>query len=66
MIDNSIEALFESINNSKEYQEYLKITNILNDDKETKKLIDEIKELQKEATKLEYNNQLRKAHYSMD
>lgn len=56
MIDNSIEALFDSINNSKEYQEYLEITNILNNNKEVKTLIEEIKELQKEATKLEYDN----------
>ena len=56
MIDSSIESLFNSINNSKEYQEYLEITNILNNNKEVKKLIEEIKKLQKEATKLEYDN----------
>lgn len=56
MIDNSIENLFNTINNSKEYQEYLEITNILNNNKEVKDLIEKIKELQKEATKLEYDN----------
>ncbi len=56
MIDSSIEELFESINNSKEYMEYKKISSILNDNVEVKELIDEIKSLQKEATRLEYNN----------
>lgn len=56
MIDNSIEELFTSINESPEYQEYKKISSILNDNIEVKELIEEIKTLQKEATKLEYNN----------
>lgn len=56
MIDNSIEELFTSINDSPEYQEYKKISSILNDNIEVKTLIEEIKTLQKEATKLEYNN----------
>lgn len=55
MIDSSIEELFDSINNSKEYKEYREITSILNDNEEVKFLIDEIKNLQKEATILEYN-----------
>lgn len=55
MIDSSIEELFDSINNSKEYKEYKEITSILSDNEEVKTLIDEIKELQKEATMLEYN-----------
>ena len=55
MIEGSIEELFESINNSKEYKEYKEITSILNDNIEVKSLIEEIKELQKEATLLEYN-----------
>lgn len=55
MIESSIEELFDSINNSKEYKEYQEITNILNDNEDVKSLIDEIKELQKEATNLEYN-----------
>lgn len=55
MIESSIEELFDSINNSKEYKEYQEITSILNDNQEIKSLIEEIKELQKEATNLEYN-----------
>lgn len=55
MIESSIEELFDSINNSKEYQEYKEITSILNDNIEVKSLIEEIKDLQKEATHLEYN-----------
>lgn len=55
MIEGSIEELFDSINNSKEYKEYKKISSMLNDNKEVKELINEIKELQKEATNLEYN-----------
>lgn len=56
MIESSIEELFDSINNSKEYKEYQEITNILNNNSEIKSLIEEIKSLQKEATNLEYNN----------
>lgn len=56
MIENSIESLFETINNSNEYKEYKEITNILNDNKEIKLLIDEIIKLQKEATKFEYED----------
>ena len=56
MIESSIEELFDSINNSNEYKEYKKINSMLNENKEVKSLIDEIKDLQKEATKLEYNN----------
>ena len=56
MIESSIEELFESINSSKEYQKYQEIVSILNNNKEVKDLIEEIKELEKEATKLEYNN----------
>lgn len=56
MIENSIESLFDSINSSNEYKEYLEITKILNDNKEIKLLIDDIKKLQKEATKFEFEN----------
>lgn len=56
MIESSIEELFESINSSKEYQEYQEIVSILNNNKEVKDLIEEIKVLEKEATKFEYNN----------
>ena len=53
MIDNSIEELYNSINNSTEYKEYLEINNILKEDKKTNNLINEIKSLQKEAVKFE-------------
>lgn len=55
MIDCSIEELFDSINNSKEYKEYKEISSILNDNEDVKELIEEIKVLQKEATMREYN-----------
>lgn len=55
MIESSIESLFDSINNSNEYKEYLSITEELNNNKEVMNLIDDIKKLEKEATKLEYN-----------
>ena len=53
-MQNSLEELFNSIENSKLYKEYKKMENILNKDKEIKLIIDEIKELEKEATYLEY------------
>lgn len=53
MINSSIEELFNSIENSKLYQEYKKMASILNKDKEIKELIEEIKELEKKATYLE-------------
>lgn len=56
MIDSSIEELFDSINNSKEYKEYNEIMSILKDNQEVSDLIEEIKSLQKKATNLEYNN----------
>ena len=55
MIETSIEELFNSINNSKEYKEYKAIVDIIDKDKEIKNLIEEIKTLQKKATHLEYN-----------
>ncbi len=55
MIESSIEELFDSINNSKEYKEYQEISSILSNNIEVKELIEEIKVLQKEATLLEYN-----------
>lgn len=56
MIENSIEQLFNSINQSSEYKEYKEIVGILNGSEEVKKMIQEIKTLQKEATNLEYYN----------
>ena len=54
MIDNSLEELFKTIENSTLYKEYKDMEKILDKDKEIKKLLDEIKELEKEATYLEY------------
>ena len=54
MINNSLEELFNSIENSNLYKEYKKMEVILSKDKEIKELLDEIKELEKEATYLEY------------
>ena len=54
MINNSLEELFNTIESSPLYQEYLKMRDILNKDSEIKSLIDEIKELEKQATYLEY------------
>ena len=56
MIQGSIETLFNAINNSEEYREYQEITSILNNNKEVKDLIEEIKVLQKKATRLEQEN----------
>ena len=54
MIDNKIEELFNTIEDSREYKEYKKIESILDKDKSIKKLIEEIKDLQQESVRLEY------------
>ena len=59
MINSSLEELFSSIENSSLYKEYKKMEDILNKDSEIKKIIDEIKELEKEATYLEYIGDLK-------
>lgn len=53
MINSSIEELFNSIENSSLYKEYKKMSEILSKDSDIKKQLDEIKELEKEATYLE-------------
>ena len=53
-MNNSVEKLFNSIESSSTYHEYLKMKTILNKDEEIKALIEEIKELEKEATYLEF------------
>lgn len=55
MIENKIDNLFKTIENSKEYQDYLKIGASLSKDSTINELINEIKKLQQESTKLEYN-----------
>ena len=54
MINSSLEDLFYSIENSSLYKEYKKMDEILSKDTEIKELLNEIKELEKEATYLEY------------
>ncbi len=54
MIESKLNKLFDTIENSKEYKDYLKIGESLSKDVRITKLIDEIKELQQESTKLEY------------
>ena len=54
MIDKSIDELFNSIENSNVYKRYKEIENILSKDTELLNLINEIKELEKKATKLEH------------
>ena len=53
MINSSIEELFNSIENSTLYKEYKKMSDILSKDSDIKRQLDEIKELEKEATYLE-------------
>ena len=53
MINNSLSELFNSIENSDLYKKYKKMSDILSKDKDIKKLIDEIKVLDKKATYLE-------------
>ena len=52
-MESKLEELFKTIENSKTYKEYIKIRDILDKDSEIKKIIDEIKELEKQATYLE-------------
>lgn len=56
MIKNKIDNLFNTIENSKEYKDYLKIGASLEKDESINKLIEEIKKLQQESTRLEYLN----------
>ena len=53
MINNSIEELFNSIENSSLYKKYKQMSDILSKDDNIKKILDDIKELEKEATYLE-------------
>ena len=53
MIESKLEELFNSIENSTLYKEYKKMENILSKDSEIKEIINEIKELEKQATYLE-------------
>ena len=53
MINSSISELFNSIENSDLYKKYKKMSDILSKDSDIKKLLDEIKMLEKKATYLE-------------
>lgn len=53
MINSSIEELFNSIENSSLYKRYMEMNDILSKDNNIKIILDEIKELEKEATYLE-------------
>ena len=58
MIENKIDELFDAINDSYEYQAYLEIGKVLENDKEINSLVSEIKELQKKSVKLEEEGNL--------
>ena len=53
LVESNLEKLFKSIEESNVYKEYIQMKEILNKDLEIKELIDEIKELEKQATYLE-------------
>ncbi|MCI6265721.1 MAG: YlbF family regulator [Erysipelotrichaceae bacterium] len=53
MIENKIDELFQTINNSKEYQAYLNIGEILEKDEEINRMVSEIKKLQQKSVRLE-------------
>ena len=53
MVNSSIEELFNSIENSSLYKKYKQMSDILSKDDNIKKILDDIKELEKEATYLE-------------
>ena len=56
---NSLEKLYKSIEESKLYKDYKKISTILEEDDSIQKLINEIKDLEKEATLLEYKGDIK-------
>ena len=53
MVNSSIEELFNSIENSSLYKRYKKMNEILSKDSSIKEQLDEIKNLEQEATYLE-------------
>ena len=50
------EELFQTIEESNEYKSYLNISELLNNNKEIKNLVNEIKRLQQKSVKLEHDN----------
>lgn len=53
MIENKIDELFQAIQDSKEYQSYLNIGSVLEQDEEINTLVAEIKKLQQKSVRLE-------------
>lgn len=53
MIENKIEELFQTINESQEYKAYQNIGDVLEKDEEINNLINEIKTLQQKSVRLE-------------
>ena len=53
MINNKIDELFSAIESSTEYQAYLNIGKVLENDEEINSLVTEIKELQQKSVRLE-------------
>ena len=56
---NSLEKLYTYIEESKLHKDYKKISTILEEDDSIQKLINEIKDLEKEATLLEYKEDIK-------
>jgi len=59
MIQNKIDELFATIKNSKEYQAYQNIGEVLQNNDEVNNLVNEIKQLQQQSVKLEEENDLK-------
>lgn len=53
MIENKLDELFSAIESSNEYQAYLNIGKVLENDEEINSLVTEIKELQQKSVRLE-------------
>lgn len=58
MIEKKIDELFDAIKASDEYQAYLNIGKVLENDEEINSLVAEIKELQQKSVKLEEEGNL--------
>ena len=57
MIEHKIDELFQAIQDSKEYQAYLNIGEVLEKDEEINQLVSEIKKLQQKSVQLEYEGE---------
>lgn len=54
-MESKLEELFQEIQNSHEYQDYLNIGQVIEGDDEIHQLVDEIKLLQQKSVELEYS-----------